>query len=90
MDNSSINDDYDKFIHIFTNIVNDSAELKCHTNKLDSESQLWMTKSLIKRCKVKNNLAISKKILWHTYTAFSNKLTNLIRLQKRNDFYNYV
>ena len=65
LNNYNINENNNKFIDMYTKIINDFAKLKFRTNQLDYEGQPVMTESLIKHCKVKNNaykLAISKKI----------------------------
>ena len=88
---SDINQDYYKFLDEISVVIDKFAPLKPVSYK-DKFKKSWMTSGLLRSVKRKNELyklAQTGKIKLEVHLNFKNKLTNLIRLQKKafyNDF----
>ena len=81
---------YDTFLSILTSLINKCLPLKKVKRKINDKSE-WLTKGILISCVQKNNLFKKLKKTPSqenelTYKTFTNKLTHLIRIAKKNYF----
>jgi hypothetical protein len=93
-DYSSVHDDYDKLVHVIITTCNKFARIKALVSKSKPRNNTpWITPALVKSCNTRRKLyikALTKKIPWHVYSKYRNKLNSLIRAAKKHYICRFV
>ena len=90
--NDNANSAYDKFIKVFTNMLDKCTPLKRKRKSRNKSSLPWITKDLIKMINKKNRLYkkyMNKRTNLHKtkYKTLNNKVNKLLRTAKKNYFF---